>query len=39
MKKSIVTTGKRKAAIARATITAGTGKVTINKVSLQSLWL
>lgn len=34
--KAIVTTGKRKSAIARATLKAGTGKVTINNVSLES---
>jgi len=33
--KSIVTTGKRKTAIARATLKTGTGKVTINKVALE----
>lgn len=32
--KSIVTTGKRKAAVARATLKAGSGKVTVNNVSL-----
>lgn len=32
--KSIVTTGKRKAAVARATLKAGTGKVTVNKLSI-----
>ncbi|MCA9477790.1 MAG: 30S ribosomal protein S9 [Nanoarchaeota archaeon] len=34
--KAIVTTGKRKAAVARATLKAGTGNVTINNVSLQA---
>ena len=32
MKTSIITSGKRKTAIARATITEGTGKVFINKI-------
>ena len=32
--KSIVTTGKRKAAVARATVKAGSGKVSINGVAL-----
>ena len=34
--KSIVTTGKRKAAVARATLKAGTGKITINNVSIEA---
>lgn len=34
--KAIISTGKRKAAVARATLKAGTGKVIINKVSLDA---
>jgi small subunit ribosomal protein S9 len=34
--KAIITTGKRKAAVARATLKAGSGKVSINNVSLEA---
>jgi len=34
--KTIITTGKRKTAIARATLKNGTGKVTINNISLEA---
>jgi len=34
--KTIIATGKRKTAIARATLKSGTGKVTINNTSLES---
>lgn len=37
MKKVIQTSGKRKSAVARATVKAGTGKVTINNKSLSTL--
>ncbi len=36
-KKTIVTRGKRKEAIARATITAGTGRYTVNGVAVNAL--
>jgi len=36
MKNSIITTGKRKQAVARATIRAGTGKITVNGLNLDS---
>ena len=36
-KKQITTAGKRKTAIAKATITSGTGKITINKIPYENL--
>jgi small subunit ribosomal protein S9 len=37
MKKALITSGKRKESIAKATITAGKGIVTINKISLDAV--